>query len=97
MIADVMLSADENSVLLAIRVIPRAGRQKVVGERAGRLVVKVTQPPLAGRANDAVRRLIAKAAGMPVSRVELVSGERGRDKLVRIAGISLEDATRRLT
>jgi len=91
-----MLSADGDSVLIAVRVMPRTARTEIVGERAGRLLVKVTAPPLEGRANDAVRRVLAKATGVAASRVRLVSGERGRDKLVRIEGLSVDETLRRL-
>lgn len=96
MIADDMLRADADSVLIAIRVVPRAKRAEVVGEREGRLVIKVTAPPLDGRANDAVRRLLAKTAGVGVSRVRVVTGERGRDKTIRIDGRSRDEMARRL-
>jgi uncharacterized protein (TIGR00251 family) len=96
MIADAMLSADGNSVLIAVRVTPRAARTEIAGVRGGRLVVRVTAPPLEGRANDALRRLLAKATGVAASRVEVVGGERGRDKLVRIEGLALNEARRAL-
>lgn len=67
-----------------IRVQPRAGRDELAGERDGRLLVRVTAPPLEGRANAAACALIAKAAGVPKSRVSVVQGEHARDKLVRI-------------
>jgi uncharacterized protein (TIGR00251 family) len=92
-----VLTDDGDSVLLAIRVIPRASRTEIVGERAGRLAVRVTAPPLEGRANDAVRRLLAKTLGVAVGRVQVVSGERGRDKRVRIERISATEAARRLS
>ena len=97
MIADAMLSADADSVLIAVRVVPRATRAEIVGERGGRLLIRVTAPPLEGRANDAVRRLVAKATGVGVSHVRVVRGERGRDKTLRIDGTSLDDMARRLT
>jgi uncharacterized protein len=96
MIADAMLRADKDSVLVAVRVAPRAARAAIIGERAGRLLVRVTAPPIEGLANDAVRRLLAKAAGVGVSRVQVVRGELARDKTLRIEGISIDDAARRL-
>lgn len=96
MIADAMLSADAESVLIAVRVVPRATRAEIVGERGGRLLIRVTAPPLEGRANDAVRRLVAKATGVGVSRVRVVRGERGRDKTLRVDGTSLDDVARAL-
>jgi uncharacterized protein len=73
-------------VELEVRVIPRARRDELAGERDGRLLVRVTAPPLEGRANAAVCELIAKAAGVPKTSVAVIRGERSRDKLVRIAG-----------
>jgi uncharacterized protein (TIGR00251 family) len=70
-----------------VRLQPRARRDEVVGERAGALVIRVTAPPVDGRANDAVCRLIAKAAGVAPSRVSVVRGQASRDKLVRVEGV----------
>src|SRR5207253_983632 len=55
-------------------------------EEARRL--RVSAPPLEGRANAAVVDLIARAAGVARSAVSVVAGERSRDKLVRVAGVS---------
>jgi uncharacterized protein (TIGR00251 family) len=59
----------------------------VVGERAGAVVIRVTAPPVDGRANEALCRLIAKAAGVAPSRVSIVRGHTGRDKQVRVEGV----------
>jgi len=67
-----------------IRVIPRARRNQVGGERDGRLVVRTTAAPVDGRANDAVVRLVAEHLGVPRRHIELVAGERSRDKTLRV-------------
>jgi uncharacterized protein len=72
---------------LRVRLQPRASREEIAGERGGRLLVRVTAPPLEGRANEALRKLIAKHAGIAKSRVSVVRGERSRDKVVRVEGI----------
>jgi uncharacterized protein (TIGR00251 family) len=67
----------------------RAGRSARVANRrrAGeRLRVAVTSPPLDGAANAAVSDALADAFGVRRSAVEIVRGERGRRKTVRIAG-----------
>jgi len=69
-----------------VRVQPRARRDEIAGTRDGRLLVRVTAPPLEGRANAAVCEAIAKAAGVPRGTVHVVRGTRSRDKLVRIEG-----------
>jgi len=81
---------------LAIRVQPRAKRTEVAGERAGAVVIRVSAPPVDGKANDAVRRLIAQRLRVPRSAVEIVRGESARDKLVRIEGLSADEARTRL-
>jgi uncharacterized protein YggU (UPF0235/DUF167 family) len=59
----------------------------VVGERAGAVVIRVTAPPVDGRANDALCRLIAKAARVAPSKVSIVGGHTARDKRVRVEGV----------
>jgi uncharacterized protein len=75
---------------LEIRVQPRARANEIVGERDGVLLARVTAPPLGGRANEALCRLIAKRAGVGVRRVEIVRGAAARQKSVRVAGLSAE-------
>jgi uncharacterized protein (TIGR00251 family) len=91
-----MLSEDGRGVLVAVRVKARASSARIEGERAGRLLVAVTAPPLDGRANDAVRRLIAKALGVAPSRVTIAGGARSRDKVLRIEGIRLDEVAKLL-
>ena len=69
---------------MSIRVIPRARRDEVGGERAGRLLVRTTAAPVDDQANNAVRKLIAEYFGVPVRRVEIVSGHHSRDKIIAI-------------
>ena len=69
-----------------MRVVPRARRDEIAGEREGRVLVRVTAPPVDGKANAAVCALLAKAAGVPKGAVRVVRGETSRDKVVRIDG-----------
>jgi uncharacterized protein len=59
----------------------------LAGLRNGVLVVRVMAPPLDGRANDRVCRLLAEVLGVRRSAVTIVRGDRARDKLVAIEGI----------
>jgi len=74
---------------LSVRLQPRARRDEVVGERAGAAVIRVTAPPVDGKANDALCRLIAKAAGVAPSKVSVIRGHTSRDKVVRVEGVDL--------
>ena len=76
--------ADTLPETLAVRVIPRARRDQVGGERDGRLVVRTVAPPTDGKANVAVTKLLAAHLGIPARRLELVAGHTSRDKVFRI-------------
>jgi uncharacterized protein (TIGR00251 family) len=73
---------------LKVRLQPRAARDEIVGERAGALLVRLTAPPIEGRANEALCRLLARRLGVPPTRVTLLRGAKSRDKVIRIEGLS---------
>ena len=75
---------------IAVRLQPRAHANEIVGERDGVIVVRVTAPPVDGRANEALCRLIAKRAGIGVRRVSILRGAGTREKLVGVEGIGVE-------
>jgi len=77
-------------VTIAVRLQPRASRDEVVGERAGVIVIRVTAPPVDGKANEALIRLVAKRAGVAPSRVEIVRGHSAREKVIRVEGVADE-------
>jgi uncharacterized protein len=71
---------------ISVRVQPRAPRDEIAGERAGKLLVRLTAPPVEGRANDALCRLLGKRLGVAKTRVTVVRGAGSRDKVVRVEG-----------
>ena len=85
-----------DAVTLRVRVQPRASREAIVGWREDALRLAVTAPPVDGAANEAVRRLLAGALGVAPSAVHVVRGERGRDKVVRVDGLSGAEMRSRL-
>lgn len=91
------VEARPGGAVLAVWVQPRAAREGVVGVREGALHVRVAAPPEDGRANEAVRQLLAAALGVRRQDVQLLAGERARRKRVLVAGLSPEELRRRLT
>jgi len=79
-----------------VRLQPRARRDEIVGERGGSVVVRVTAPPLDGRANAALVALVAKRAGVPKRNVTIARGQRSRDKLLRVTGVGENELRRAL-
>ena len=86
----------EPVVSLRVRVQPRARSDEVVGLRDGVLVVRVNAPPVDGRANAAVCRLVAKHVGLAPSRVSVRHGGGSRDKVLELRGIGQDDLRRAL-
>jgi uncharacterized protein (TIGR00251 family) len=72
---------------LNVRLQPRARTDEIVGERDGRVVIRVTAPPVDGKANDALTRLIANKANVAPSRVTVIRGHTARNKTIRVEGV----------
>ena len=74
-----------DDLILMLRVQPKASRDEFTKPEGGQLRLRVTSPPVGGRANDHVQRLLAKAFGVSRSDVRLMRGAKGREKEFRIA------------
>lgn len=72
------------TLLLDLRVQPRASRDRIVGAYGERIKVTITAPPVDGKANTHLCRFLAKSFGVPRARVTLLAGQSGRDKRVGI-------------
>jgi uncharacterized protein (TIGR00251 family) len=77
-------------VTFAIKVQPRARRNAVVGELGGAVKIALTAPPVDGRANQACIEFLAELLSLPRSAIEIVSGRSSRSKVIRVAGISVQ-------
>jgi hypothetical protein len=88
----IKLTAKDKWVSFAVRVQPRAARSQVAGEIDGALKLRLAAPPVDGAANEELIRLIAKLFDAPRSRVALIAGQSSKNKLVRVSGISAEEA-----
>ena len=86
-----------DGVFLAIKLQPRASANEV-GEPLGEeLRVKVTAPPVDSAANDALIQLLADHLGCARNRIELVRGHTSRHKLVKLYGLSAQNAATKLS
>lgn len=90
------LIESKDGVLLAVHVQPGAGASEVVGRHGGAIKVRVGAPPAGGRANDALRALLAKEFDLEVDAVVVVTGETSRAKRVRLGDLALEEADKHL-
>jgi len=83
-------------VTFPVRVVPRAGRNEVVGNADGALKVRLTAPAVEGRANQALVRFLAGRLGVRRGDVTIVAGEHARHKLVRVEGLTAVQVQARL-
>lgn len=79
-----------------VRVRPGAPRNAAGGRHGEAVKVAVTAPAQDGKANAAVVKLLAKVLGVAKGDVELVSGQKARDKRVRVAGLTAAAVRARL-
>jgi hypothetical protein len=91
-LADVVEGCPEGT-RICVRVLPRSSQNGCAGVQNGALRVKLTTPPLEGRANEACCKLLAKLAGVPKSRVSILRGKTSRNKTLLISGLQPDAVT----
>ena len=84
------------SVLLRLRVQPRAAHDEIAGLRGGAIQVRLHAPPVEGAANEALMRLLARQLRVPRSDIRLMTGHTSRSKVVTIEGAEAGQVRRRL-
>lgn len=92
----ITLTESPLGLVLSVRAQPGARKNAVLGDHAGALKVAVTAAPEDGKANKAIRDLLAKTLGLKRSQVELSSGAASRDKRFVIQGIGKAELANRL-
>jgi uncharacterized protein (TIGR00251 family) len=83
-------------VAFAVRVVPRASKNEIAGVHGDALKVRLTAPPVEGRANEALIAFLAQQLGVRKSQVEIVAGATSRRKMIRIMGLSAQEVEERL-
>lgn len=86
----------DDGLLIPVRVVPRASRTEITGVVDGALRVRLAAAPVEGAANRELCAFLAKLLGTSRGDVELISGERGKQKIVRVRGIDRDTALARL-
>ncbi len=86
-----------DSVLITIRVIPRASRSQIAGTRNDALLVRLAAPPVDGAANAELIDVLAASLDLPRRDITVIAGERSRTKRVQVRGLTAADVSQRLT
>jgi len=82
--------------ILQFHVVPNARQNKVIGEHNGAIKIKLRAPAVEGKANAALRSFLAEELKIPERSIALERGQKSRAKLIRIEGLSEEEARRHL-
>jgi uncharacterized protein (TIGR00251 family) len=81
---------------ISVWLTPRSHEDKILGWDNGSLRVRVAAPPVDGKANEALLRLLARELGITQSSIRLVSGHTSRRKIMAIDGVTSQDVKHRL-
>ncbi len=84
---------------MAVHVTPRSRKNELTGiSPDGTLRVRLTAPPVEGSANKALLELLAHILGVRVSALEIIAGEKGKDKIISVVDLeahTLEERVRK--
>ena len=86
------ITETETGVIFSLRVLPRSSRTGIAGIQGEALKIRITAPPLEGRANEACVTVLADLFGVPRSSVEIIGGSKTRNKRVFVEGITRKAA-----
>ena len=94
---DFYLHGGQKGSALAIRVTPRSSKNQIAEILDdGTIRIRLTAPPVEGKANEALISFLADVLDVSRSKIEIVAGETGRDKLVSILGMDAETVHKRI-
>lgn len=88
-------ASPSTAVLIDLKVVPGAKRDVIAGRLGDRLKIRVSAPPEGGKANDAIRALLARELGVKERDVELIRGHTSPEKTVRVSGVTPQDVQSR--
>jgi uncharacterized protein (TIGR00251 family) len=93
---ELQLQVGDGWIVIPVRVQPRASSEGMAGVVDGALKVRLTAPPVEGKANRALQAFLARVLEVPKGNVAIVSGDTARLKRVRIEGVSPRDLAARI-
>ncbi len=85
-----MLKESNGAVIFAVKVLPRASRNQLVAIEGDIIKIRLTAPPVEGKANQALIRFLAELLSVSRSQVEILTGEKSKQKIVRVRGVTAQ-------
>ena len=81
---------------IKVKVLPRSSKNQIIGQEGDLFKVKLTSPPVEGKANKALIEFLAQKLGIPKARIEIKSGKSSKLKSILIHSLTLEEITQAL-
>lgn len=91
-----MIESIKGGVRLHLFIQPKASRNEVVGPHNGEIKIKLSAPPVDGKANEELIEFLSKIFSVPKRQITLLKGETNRHKTVEIANVSPDEAEKLL-
>ena len=87
----------KDGAILTVYVQPNVSTTECVGIHGDALKIRVAAPPVDGAANEELLRVLVKLFNVPRAAIDLISGATNKNKVVRVRGISLDEAARKIS
>ena len=91
------MSISSDAVRISVRIRSNAVRNEVVGLTSGVWQIRVSAPPVKGKANKELIAFLSRLLGVSKSRIGIIRGHTARDKVIAINGLSREEIMKRLS
>lgn len=91
-----MIEVTKGGVRLHLFIQPNSSKDEIIGAHNEELKIKLTAPPVDGKANDALIKFLARTLALPKKNFTLIRGETGRHKVVEVFGLSEAEIRARL-
>ena len=80
-----------DDVVVKVKIVPGSSKNKIVGVYDDALKITITAPPVEGKANKKCISYLAKCFDVAKSKIEIISGQTSKNKLIKIYGINLSE------
>lgn len=91
-----MITKTVRGIKLTVFVQPKSAKNQIVGLHNGALRIKIAALPVDGKANTELTNYLAQLLDIPKRQIEILKGDTGRNKIVEIVGLSIEDVQKKL-
>ena len=91
-----MFKESGGAVTFAVQVVPRASKNQIVGVVGEAIKIRLTAPPVEGKANAALIDFLAETLNVRRAQIEIVTGETSRHKRVRVRGVTAREIENKL-